>query len=59
MERFLAPILLFVLLLPSLALGETIGDLVEWNGLYYMKFINTPCTNCHDRVAEEFSILIG
>ena len=46
MKRFLAPILLMVFLLPSLALGQevTMDDLVITNGLYYKKFINVPFT---------------
>ena len=44
MRRILAPILLVVLLFPSLALGETMDDLVETNGLYYKKFTNVPFT---------------
>ena len=40
MKRFLTPILLLVLLFPTLALGEevTFDDLVKRNGLYYQKF---------------------
>ena len=38
MKRFLAPILLMVFLLPSLALGLEMNDLVEREGLYYEKF---------------------
>ena len=44
MRRILAPILLVVLLFPSLALGETMDDLVETNGLYYKKFTDVPFT---------------
>ena len=46
MKRFLAPILLLVLLFPTLALGEevTYDDLVERNGLYYQKFTDVPFT---------------
>ena len=44
MKRFLAPILLVVLLFPTLALCEevTLDDLVERNGLYYQKFTDVP-----------------
>ncbi len=46
MKRFLAPILLLVLLFPTLALGEevTMDDLVVTNGLYYKKFTDVPFT---------------
>ena len=33
-----------VLLFPSLALGETMDDLVETKGLYYKKFTEVPFT---------------
>jgi len=46
MKRILAPILLVVLLFPSLALGGevTMDDLVwrESDGLYYKKFTDVP-----------------
>jgi len=44
MKRFLAPILLVVLLFPTLALGEevTMNDLVERDGLHYKKFTDVP-----------------
>ena len=42
MRRILAPILLVVLLFPSLALGETMDDLVETNGVYFKKFTEVP-----------------
>ena len=38
MKRILASLVLAVLLLPALALGETMDDLVEQDGLYYKKF---------------------
>ena len=38
MTRILAPILLLVLLFPSLALGKTMNDLVKRDGLYYRKY---------------------
>ena len=47
MKRILAPILLLTLLFPSLALGETMDDLVQrpiWTGLYYKKFSDVPFT---------------
>ncbi len=44
MRRILAPSLLLVFLFPSLALGETMDDLVETNGLYYKKFTDVPFT---------------
>ena len=44
MKRILAPILLMVLLFPSLALGEevTMEDLVIRDGLHYKKFTDVP-----------------
>jgi len=44
MKRFLASMVLMVLLFPSLALGEevTMDDLVVTNGLYYKKFTDVP-----------------
>jgi hypothetical protein len=44
MKRILAPILLLTLLFPSIALGETMGDLVKTDGLYYKKFTDVPFT---------------
>jgi antitoxin component YwqK of YwqJK toxin-antitoxin module len=44
MKRILAPILLMTLLFPALAFGETYGDLVETDGLYYKKFTEVPFT---------------
>ena len=46
MKRILAPILLVVLLFPSLALGGevTFDDLVITNDLYYKKFTDVPFT---------------
>jgi hypothetical protein len=38
MKRFLAPILLF----PSLALGETMRELVNRDGLHYKRFTDVP-----------------
>jgi hypothetical protein len=37
-KRILAPILLLTLLFPALALGKTIFDLVERDGIHYEKF---------------------
>tara|TARA_Y100001970_G_scaffold267596_1_gene357790 strand:+ start:1277 stop:1618 length:342 start_codon:yes stop_codon:yes gene_type:complete len=44
MKRILAPILLLVLLFPTLVLGEevTFDDLVKREGLYYQKFTDVP-----------------
>ena len=44
MKHILAPILLLVLLFPTLALGEevTLDDLVIRDGLYYQKFTDEP-----------------
>ena len=46
MKRILAPILLLVLLFPTLALGEevTLDDLVQRDGLRYKKFNDVPFT---------------
>jgi hypothetical protein len=44
MKRILAPILLLTLLFPSLALGETMDDLVVREGLHYKKFTDVPFT---------------
>ena len=46
MKHILAPILLLVLLFPSLALGEEVrfDELVKFNGLYYKKFTDVPFT---------------
>ena len=38
MKRILASLVLMVLLVPALALGETMDDLVYRDGLYYKKF---------------------
>ena len=38
MKRILASLVLMVLLFPALALGETMDDLVEQDGLFYKKF---------------------
>ena len=53
MKRILAPILLVVLLFPSLALGETVKDedLVLRDGLYYKKFTDVPFTG---KITGEF-----
>ena len=44
MKRILAPILLVVLLFPTLAFGETVdwSDLVYRDGLHYKKFTDVP-----------------
>ena len=46
MKHILAPILLLILLFPSLALGEevTLDDLVETDGLFYKKSTDVPFT---------------
>ena len=44
MKRILAPILLMLLLFPTLAFGETMKDLVKRDGLYYKKFTEIPFT---------------
>ena len=42
MRRTLTSVVLLVLLFPSLALGETMRDLVERDGLHYKKFTTVP-----------------
>ena len=44
MKRILTSLVLMVLLFPTLALGETMKDLVERDGLYYKKFTVVPFT---------------
>ena len=42
MKQFLAPILLLTLLFPTFAIGETMDDLVEQDGIHYKKFSDAP-----------------
>jgi antitoxin component YwqK of YwqJK toxin-antitoxin module len=44
MKRILAPILLLTLLFPSIAMGETMDDLVYRDGIHYKKFSEVPFT---------------
>ena len=44
MKRTLGSLVLMVLLLPALALGETMDDLVHRDGLFYKKFTDVPFT---------------
>jgi antitoxin component YwqK of YwqJK toxin-antitoxin module len=44
MNRILASIVLLTLLFPSIAIGETMDDLVYRDGLYYKKFTEVPFT---------------
>ena len=44
LTTLLAPILLLTLLVPSVALAETMDDLVERDWIYYKKFTDTPFT---------------
>ena len=44
MKHILASLVLMVLLLPALALGETMDDLVKRDGLYYKNFTDVPFT---------------
>ena len=44
MRRILTSVVLLVLLFPSIAIGETMDDLVLTNGLYYKKFTDVPFT---------------
>ena len=55
MKRILAPIVLLTFLFPSIAIGETMDDLVKWNGLYYKKYTDVPFTG---KVAGEEQGLI-
>ena len=42
MRHILTSVVLLVLLFPSLALGETLGELVQREDLYYKKFTTVP-----------------
>ena len=42
MKRLLTPILLLTLLFPIFAIGETMDDLVERDGVNYKKFSDVP-----------------
>jgi antitoxin component YwqK of YwqJK toxin-antitoxin module len=44
MKRILTSVVLLVLLLPTLALGEKMDDLVITDGLHYKKFTDVPFT---------------
>ena len=44
MNRFLAPIFLLTLLFSSLAIGETMNDLMVRDGLHYKKITDVPFT---------------
>ena len=44
MRHILTSVVLLVLLFPALALGETMDDLVERDGLHYKKFSTVPFT---------------
>ena len=44
MKRILTSMVLMVLLFPALALGETMKDLVERDGLFYKEFTDVPFT---------------
>ena len=44
MRHILASIVLIAFLFPTLALGETMKDLVVMDGLYYKKFTDVPFT---------------
>ena len=44
MKRSLAPILLLTFLFPTFAIGETMADLVERDGMHYKKFSDVPFT---------------
>ena len=44
MKRILTSLVLMVLLFPVLALGETMDDLVERDGLFYKEFTDVPFT---------------
>ena len=42
MTRILTSLILVILLFPSLALGETLGELVQRDGLHYKKLTTVP-----------------
>ena len=44
MKRILTSLVLVILLFPSIALGETMDDLVEREGIHYKKFTDVPFT---------------
>ena len=44
MRHIQTSVVLLVLLFPSLALGETLGELVQREGLHYKKFTDVPFT---------------
>ena len=44
MKQTIASLVLAFMLFPTLALGETIFELVEREGLYYKKFTTVPFT---------------
>ena len=44
MRHALASLVLALFLFPSIAMGETMDDLVKWNGLYYKKYTEVPFT---------------
>ena len=44
MKHILTSVVLLVLLFPSLASGETLGELVQREGLHYKKFTDVPFT---------------
>ena len=58
MRHILALMVLMVLLFPALALGETMGDLVERDGLHYKKSTDVPFTG-EVRRKEQGSIRNG
>ena len=58
MRHILASMVLVVLLFPALALGETMGDLVERDGLHYKKSTDVPFTG-EVRGKEQGSIRNG
>ena len=58
MRHILASMVLVVLLFPALALGATIGDLVERDGLHYKKSTDVPFTG-EVRGKEQGSIRNG
>ena len=52
MKHILTSLVLTVLLLPALALGETMDDLVKRDGLFYKKFTVVPFTGKITGVAQ-------
>ena len=59
MKRTLASLVLMVLLLPALALGETMDDLVERDGLFYKNFSKEKVSGFVYQKDNDLSIPLG